>query len=334
MADEVEVVAPAAEQPEAAKPPSHREVLEQRFDKFVQSESEGATQDAPAGEKPADEAPVKPEAAAADAKPDEKTPVEEPAKIEVTPEQLADTKYWGSLDADGWKRMERDYPVATAHVKAGQAAASRIVAEKRAAVAATPPPERHDETPSDEEFSPEYLEAVELSQSLDVKEAAKGRRLLAKFDAQVIAKEIGVDPEANKQQAVAQSAFTAAVKEVPELAKYDMQELAKIVEADPALKYLVEEVGTVQAITAALISSGKTYRDQKVHADVAKKAAEAQAEADKKKNANLKVVQSNARPASADLVNGKGAPPAKPSAWERKSQRYDQEVARQGGKSN
>lgn len=331
MGDEVEVVAPKAAEPEAAKPPSRREVLEQRFDTFVKSESEGAAQEAPAGEKPAAEVPAKPEAEAAAAKSEEAQPkIEEPAKIEVTPEQLADSKYWGSLDAEGWKRMERDYPVATAHVKAGQAAASRIVAEARK-TATPPPPERTDETPSDEEFSPEYLEAIELSQSLDVKEAARGRRILARLDAEIIAKEIGVDPQQNKADAVAQSAYQNALAQMPELATFDMKELAKIVEADPALKYLVEQVGTAEAITSAMLSSGRTYKAQKAQADVAAKAAAEQKKADEKKNANVKVVQSNARPASADLVNGKGAPPAKLTAYEKKSQRYDAEVARQGG---
>lgn len=336
MADEVVVVAPAAAPtPEAEKPPSHREVLEQRYDAFVETQSKGATQDAPAGEKPATEAPAKPEAKEGEVKPDETAPATEaPAKIEVTPEQLADTKYWGGLDADGWKRMERDYPVATAHVKAGQAAASRFLTEARKA--APPPPERPDKTPSDEEFSAEYLEAVELSQSFDIKEAAKGRRLLAKLDAQVIAKEIGVDPAQNQAQALAQSAYALALEQsheagVPELATYDMRELQKIVESDPALLYLVETVGTKEAIATAMVSSAKVLKTQKASAAVAKTATDAQTKADEAKKANLKVVQSNARPASADLVSSKGAPPAKPSAWEKKSQAYDREVARQGG---
>lgn len=329
--------APAAEE----KPPSIDDRLGAIVDKFTsQADAEETAPEKPAAEAAPAKAEAKPDGS--EAKPGE-TPAQ-PGKIVATDEQLADPAFWGSLQtAEQWQAMERDYPVETRHVKAAQAAASRIVNAARKDAAATPPPKRDDATPSDEEFSPEYLEAIELSQSLDVKEAAKGRRLLAKFDAAVIAKEIGIDPEQSKADAVAQTAYRAALEQaadfgVPELAKYDMLELAKIVEADPALKYLVEVVGTPEAITSAMLSSAKTYKEQKAAAatkaaadKAAADAKAAEAAAAAKKKDTQRIVQSNARPASGDALKPHGASPTTMTLDERLNARFDKEVARQGG---
>lgn len=332
-------VAPAAEE----KPPSIDDRLGAIVDKFTSKADAEET----APEKPeAEAAPAKAEAKpdGGEAKPGEAIPVV-PEKVVVSPDQLADRAYWGALDADGWKRMERDYPAETKLVKAWQSTVSaqenrhrRELEELRA----TKPAETRIDTQSDEP-SQELIDAVAMSQDFDPKVAAKGHLLVARLTASTVAKEIGVDPEQSRADAVAQTAYKAALEQaagfgVPELATYNMLELAKIVEADPALKYLVEVVGTPEAITSAMLSSAKTYKEQKA-AVAAKKAADDKAAADAKaaealaakKKDTQRIVQSNARPASGDALKPHGASPTTLTIDERLNARFDKEVARQGG---
>lgn len=302
-------------------PPSLRERQEAIFDKF---ESEAGASDSPAvDETPAAEGTEK-HPDGSDIKPKE-TPKPEPEKIDVSPDQLADTAYWGKLDADGWKRMERDYPVATAYAKAGQAAATRMTNAARKE--ATPTQERSTPLPNDEP-SAELIAAVEMSQSLDPKEAARGHVRIAKLTAPAVLKENGFDPATAQAKATVDSAYLAAVAELPELATLDPKELDVVVDSNRTLKALVN-IGTPEALTEAMIGAGQILSDRKKAA--AATAATTKAAADAKKKETQKVVRSNAAPASAGALASHGASPDTRTRQERMSDAFDREVARQGG---
>ena len=320
---------PTTEAAPEAPAPTDRERLEARFDKEVASQA-GAAEPVAAVEEAAEGATAtaatnpdgsqKP-AAAADPK--------ESEKLVLTEEQLADSKYWGSLDADGWKRMERDYPVQTKLVKSAQAAAAKIVNGARKEAPKPAEEERH-EAPSEEEPSAELIAAVEMSQDLDPKVAAKGHLLIAKLTAPTVLEEGGIDPQRVKADAILAVAIVAARKELPELAKIDLLELDEIAEERPELKRLCER-GTAEDLQAALVAAGRIHIERSKTAAATKKAADEKAAADLKKKEHQKIVQSNASPASAAVLRPHGATPDTRTDRERLAARFDKEVARQGG---
>lgn len=321
-AEETPVPQTPPAEPEAPK--SLRERQEAIVDRFT-SEAE-AVDDAAAANTPAAEGTQTADPAGSEANAEE-TPVPQPERIEVTPEQLADTKYWGGLDAEGWKRMERDYPVATKIVKAGQAASSRLVNEARKQ---TPPVQQREAEPSNDEPSAELLAAVEMSQSLDPKEAAKGHLRIAKLTASVVLKEGGVDPERNRASAIQSEAYSAAVAELPALATLNAVELDEVLDSTRYLKALVN-VGTPEALAEAMIGAGQILIDRKTAAETSAAQQRKAAAVDLKKKETQAIVRSNANPASAAALNPHGASPNTMTKRERLESRFDTEVARQGG---
>lgn len=317
-------VAQAAEQPQS---------LEQRMNAiYEQHESTVAAQDATTADKPVTES----QPAEADAKPDgevvaaEATPTEA-QKVVVTDEEMRDQAFWGRLDKAGWERMERDYPVQTSLIKSAQSAASKLVEAARKA--APPAPESRTEAQPEEEFSPEYLAAVELSQSLDTIEAARGRRQLLKMEAEIIAKEIGVDPNRNKANALVNESVRLASEAMPELTSLASTEAGRaeidaVIDANPALAALVA-TNIPANLAIVLQEAGKTViANRKATAGKAS-VEKAKADAVQKKQETQKVVQANARPASADVVNSRGAGAGKPSMREAMEAKFDRAVARQ-----
>jgi hypothetical protein len=261
--------------------------------------------------------------------------------VEPTPEQLSDTAWWGALSKDGWARMERDHPVVVHHVKAGQAAGTRYLNDKRleadrilneARATATTHPRT--DAQDDEEPSPELLEAIEQSQSLDPKEAARGYLKIQKLTAPVVAKEIGVDPNKNREDAALAEAMKTAVSELPELAKLvqndaDRQALNEIAESSPVLSALIE-TGNAKSIAIALVDAGKQLTARK-QAAAEKAAADAkQAALDAKKKDIQSTVRSNAHLASADVVKpNSGSAASKLPLKQRLEEKFDRIVAAQ-----
>jgi len=307
-------------------PPSLRERQEAIFDKFVTTETGGS--DSPVADaKPAAEGTEAADPDGGDIKPEEQSRVE-PEKIVVSPDQLADTAYWGKLDADGWKRMERDYPTETKLVKSWQATVTRVENRKRVEAQAPPPEQRSTTLPDDEKPSAELLAAVRMSQSLDDDEAARGHLLIAKLTTPAVLKENGFDPAKAQAQATVDAAYAAAVVELPELATFASAELDEAVNSNRTLKALVN-IGTPEALTEAMIGAGQILSDRKKAATAT--AAATKAAADAKKKETQRVVQSNAAPASAGALASHGASPDTRTRKERMSDAYDREVVRQGG---
>lgn len=256
--------------------------------------------------------------------PEEKpTPQEEPkpepvpAKIEVSPEQLADTKYWGSLDKAGWERMERDYPVATAHVKAAISAGSRIVqAAKAEAKTAVPPPQEQQAQPTSTSFD----EAFERSQSLDPDEAKRGfMDAVALFVREQVLPQAGVDPVEGQAKAIASSAYEQALAEVPELQELqDDKELDAVVDSDPGLLELLQIASESDKATAArlttrvMVTAARTVlqnRATKAKADETAKAAK-EAEDKRAEDAKQKRLRANQQsPSQVALKSQVGASP-------------------------
>lgn len=320
MADEPIVAPdkPQADPPPAEEPKSLREHLGEVYDERISK----AGAEEPAAAVPAAEGAPKANPDGSQA-PAEEAPKPEPEKIEVTPEQLADSKYWGSLDRVGWERMERDFPVATKYAKAGQAAASRMVNEARRQA---PPPKERTEAQPDDEPSAELLAAVELTQSLDSKEAAKGHLLIAKLTTPTVLRENGIDTARSKADAIYAEAYQLATEELPEIGTLIAQhakDLDAIVDASPALTAL-SETGTPKNIAIAMVEAGRMLAERKKSAAATAAAATAQAAADEKKKEMQRVVKSNARPASADVLAPHGANPSSPLPLKQKlSETYD-----------
>jgi hypothetical protein len=325
--DEVTATTTTQTQPEATEPKPLRE----RLEAIVDQHSEAEAADPAAAQAPATDGDQAPQTGSEQAA---ETPVQEPEKIEVTADQLADSKYWGALDAEGWKRMERDYPVQTKFIKSAQAAATRIVNDARRAdpngSAAQPQSTRTDQ-PSDDEPSEEFVAEVETVLSeLDPKKAAKGLLKIIRSQASTIAKEIGVDPNRNRAEAVFAQALTSAVEQHADIAKFmqndaDRAALDEIADSRPELNALIS-TGTAENIAIAMVAAGKDLS--------ARKQSEAnkvkQAEIDKKAKETRQIVQSNARPASAEMLAPHGAnPPGKPPLSKRLSDKYDQVVGSQ-----
>lgn len=252
-----------------------------------------------------------------------------PEKIVVAADQLADRAYWGKLDADGWKRMERDYPAETALVKEWQrtVTAQENRHRKELDELRTKPQEARHEALSSDEPSAELIAAVEMSQSLDPKEAAKGHELIADLTFDRVAKKRGIDPQQTKETAIATSAYEAAIAVLPDIAKLPTEELNAAVTSSRALTALAR-IGTPEALTEAMIGAGEIVIANRKQA--AAKAASDKAAKDIEKKGTLRTVQSNARPASGDALKPHGASPNKLTIDERLNARFDKEVARQG----
>jgi hypothetical protein len=301
-----------SQEPTTEQPQSLHERLEETYDGLTSSEASAeetaaattATTDATSTtEQNGDAAPAE-------------TAAVVPEKIEVTPEQLDDNAYWGALDAQGWQRMLRDYPVQTKLYKASQAAGTRLVnAARKEAEAlrngnrdAALPQETRTDTQSDEEPLPELLAAIELSQSFDPKEAAKGHLEIARLTAATVAREIGVDPAAARANKVYVEALTDAVEDFPDLAKYlknadDRTALDGIVDESKALTALV----TAENIRVAMVEAGEELKRRKATAATSAATAEQTAAAARTTAERQKIVRSNARLATADVLNQRGA---------------------------
>ena len=292
------------------------------IDDFTTSEA-GAADPATETPTPADGTPPASQDGA-EAKPVE-TPTPEPEKLEVTPERLADSKFWGSLTKEQWALMERDHPVETKLIKSAQAAATRIVNAARTQPSPeTPTPTRIDASPDDEP-SPEFLAAYEMSQSFDPKEAAKGQLRMMQLAAPTVLKENGFDPNRAKSDAVIASAYQQATEAFPELATFEPKELEAVIDGSRALLALVN-TGTAENIALAMEESGRILSERKKTAAAQTTAAQQQAAIQAKKDATRQVVQSNARPASAAVVTSQSGAPVngKVALRDKLSERYDQ----------
>jgi hypothetical protein len=269
-----------------------------------------------------------PAEAKADEKPNETTEAKPDA---ITPEQLADPKFWGQLDKPGWERMERDFPVATRHVKAAQAAATKIV---NAARQTTPKPaEERTETQTQQKQSltPELQEAWRKKNSFDPAEALEGEREWNKLILRESLPEFGFDPAAHQAHAIATSAYAAAIEVLPDLKQFSDAELDAAVESDPALMRMLsvadklpDNASRVEMIAGVMIKAGQTLTAQKQSA-TAKQAA---AEAAKNETTKLKQAKerSNANVASSAVAetSASGAPRKKPSMEERAAEMWNE----------
>lgn len=332
MPDEIVAVAPEAQTPPAEpaevkpEPKSSRARLEAVYEEHVVSEA-GAVEPV-AEEVVAEGAQAKPANPDGSEKPAAEASPSQPEKLAVTAEQLADTKYWGALDEDGWKRMERDYPVETKYVKSAQAAATRIVNTARKEAPKPPEEARHDDARPDDEPSAELIAAVEMTQSLDSKEAAKGHLLIAELTASAVLKKGGIDPNRAQAEATMAEAAAIATKILPELKKLNSDELDAAAEESPVLMALIN-TGNADNVALAMVEAGRVVIGRKSAKAAADKAAADKAAADAKKEATLKIVQSNAKPASATLLTPHGAAPDTRTARERLNAAADREIARQ-----
>jgi hypothetical protein len=344
----------AVETTEAQAPPQESPATEElSFDERIEAavakveeklgKRESAPEDGAPEEEPVEttEAPEgSPEAEAAPK--EEPKPETAPAKIEVSPEEIADTKYWGSLDKAGWERMERDYPKETASYKAAITAGSRAVQAARAeaqeilrAARAGAPNSEQTGKPTSTSFD----EAFERSQSLDPDEAKAGFMDAVKiFVRENVLPEAGVDPVEGQAKAVASSAYEQAIAEVPELSELqDSKELDAAVDGDPGLLELLEIASksepeaAVRLTKRVMVTAART-----VLANRATKAKEAEAakaakedEAKKVEDAKQKRLRENQQnPSQAALKTQTGAAPRKAmsveevvdkhaTAWER-----------------
>lgn len=244
-----------------------------------------------------------------------------PEKFEVTPEQLADTKFWGGLDKAGWERMQQHYPVATQLVKAAQAAGTRIVNEARRT--APPTAETANEKPTEAQPSPELMAAIQKANSMNDKEAAEGLQKVIELTLESALPKFGVDPAANRVAAMEQAALKVAIEEMPVIASYSENELVEAIKGDPALVRLVgivdqvkDERARVEMAASIIMRAGQTVAEQrKGQAD--SQAATKQAEIDKKKNVQRKVNSNASIPSStvAESPSG-GAPKGRPTIKE------------------
>lgn len=306
--------------------PKAEETPQSLPDRMLKSASE-AWQSAAEESAPAD-TPETPEAPAADApepKADE-TP-KEPESEKITPDQLADKAFWGRLDKAGWERMEREHPVATAIVKAGQAAATRIVNEARKE---TPKPaEERTDTTKQETLSPEMTAAFAKMQSLDQTEALEGFREMQKLALLETLPQFGFDPNRAKAEQLASESYSQAVGEMPELGKLDPIALDAVVEADPVLMALVE-TGTKKNVVVAMKRAGETLiSKQKAESD---NAAAKQREKDEQTKRHQQKLRSNASIPGQVVVEqpSGGSPKGKPSMEEFAAKLYNEAAASNG----
>lgn len=275
-------------------------VDERRF-KFIEEQlaaSESETNETPVAEEtPAAE--VDPDG---DGKPAVDPAVATPEKLVLTDEQLADSAYWGSLDKDGWARMERDYPVETKHLRSAQAAATRLVNEARAKTAATAQPA----VPAEDQPDP-YEEAYRKINSFDEAEVREGHRELVKLEVAQGFKEMGLDPVRIAAKREAEEAYSVALQAVPEIAKISDAELGAAVDADPDLMELLELAESSSDPAHRIKLKSNVMRRAAAAVLSGKKAAEAtsavalKAAADKKA-ADQKRLRSNASTSAAAIA--------------------------------
>jgi len=281
--------------------------LDERLQAYVDEQVGLATTEQETVEEPKPEeaapAPAAGEAKTDEAKPDTK---EAAAKVEVAPEQLGDPKYWGSLDADGWQRMERDYPVETKHVKAAQAAATRIVNEARKSTQ-EPPKEESNATP----MKPDLTEAIKAAKrkrdSLDEDESLEGELELAELLTQQREgkrREV-LAAQQKEMNGILANAKELAVAEEPELANTSDDELDAVVDKSPKMR---------RALSAAIHHPDSAQRAQLI-ADVmvdaygvlkstrqSATATEAKRKADEKTAADQARMRSNANNSSVPIA--------------------------------
>lgn len=234
---------------------------------------------------------VKPTATEAQPAAEAKATPEPPAQVEepFTTEQLGDPKHWDRLDKAGWERAAKLHPVETARVKAGYAAASRIVEQARTAQPRPAEPEQQKEPERDL-----YAEALAQTDSLDPEERAKGFRALARMEAETLFKPYKetLQQSALKAQAsqIEKAAYVAAVESMPEgmradFVTLDSKELDAAVEGDPELlddielAVNLEPEARVRLLAKVMRRAGKIVIENR-------KSAKAAAEADVAKKAN------------------------------------------------
>lgn len=319
MAEETIVATPQEPTPAAEQPVPFSERVEKLIaDNWSRVTEENATEEpaaaelqAPAGSgKPSDET-----------KPQAETAPPEDGWIPPTPEQTADTKFWGGLDKAGWERMERDFPVATAHVKAAIAAGSRFVNEARKA-AQQPPAEAANAQPTDTSNA-ELLAAMEKANSLDPKEAAEGLQKIVDLRLKPMLKEYGLDPVMASANRVYRNAYASVVEVMPEIAKLDPKELDAVVDSNPALLDLLDTATDELpekkriAITASVMKVAAQTVVAKKASETATNAANEQRKIEATKAAQRKV-NSNANIVSNVVVESPagGAPKGKKTVME------------------
>lgn len=321
MAEETTTATPAA--PE--KPLSERmeEFAVKQFEQVAAEESDTETtetteQTAPQGEQ-----------SDADGK---TTETQEAKPEEITPEQIADPAFWGRLDKAGWERMEREYPVQTRHVKAAQQAASRIVNEARKT--AQTPAEPANGKPTEPSISTELQDAIRRANDLDETVAAKGLKDIVRLTLKEALPEFGLNPDAAKASAIAQTAYASVVAETPEIANLDLKELDAIVDASPALTNILNRAQTLPDD----IRTSLTMDVMRQAADslMTKKKAEQEATAAREANKTAKVketqrkVNSNASIPSNAVVNSPaaGAPTGKKTVEQFVNEQWEKVAAK------
>jgi hypothetical protein len=228
-----------------------------------------------------------------------------------SPEQIADPKFWDSLDEDGWAKAARLHPVETKRVKASYSAGSKIAKreiEKKRATETTPPVTQ---TASEEpaELAPEQqaiLDAIELGTP---QERFRAYQQLAAMTVESVPA-IQSTREKEKRAELMQQARDLAVNgdeeaglpPFPELEDFDDATLNAAYAKDPEARAMAS-IGTPQAIALAARRVGQTLLSQK-RADSAKFEAEQEKI---RRNANT--------PVSNAVVPGAGGPiPTKPQS--------------------
>lgn len=199
--------ATAQQQPESLDVSVEKSVLA-KWERAQADESEGAGVEPSTGE------------------PGQQTADAQPQKVPVTPEQLADSKYWGGLDKEGWARMERDYPVESKSVKSAYATASKIAGEARKLARAEAA-----QAPLDNDAE----EAYRLYNSLNEEEHRRGMDMLLDIKIRQTLPKIGIDPVAGEAQAVVREAYSHALSVMPELADIADKDLDAVVDADEGM---------------------------------------------------------------------------------------------------
>lgn len=318
MAENTEVV--HSQEPKAEEIPQslHERMEKSVADKWQSAATESAAAAAPAAEETPKAEPDGSESSAAE------TTQNESEKPQVTPEQLADKKFWGGLDKAGWERMEKHFPVETAHVKAAQAAATRIVNEARKE---TPKPAEERTDAPKQQLSPELQQAFRKMQSLDETEALEGFREMQRITLRESLPEFGLDPDRAAAEKVAINAYAIAAKALPELDSLDLNALDAVVESDPVLVALVKTANVDNVAIAMQAAGRQLLAKQKADSD---KAAADKAAKDREKAEKQAKLRSNASIPGSVIAEAPGGATskAKPSMEEFVANEWNKEAAR------
>lgn len=268
--------------------PADQGSLDERLLKSVESKVLAATESETANTEAEVAQEAKPAGTEEAAK--EQTETKAPEKIEVTDDQLADTKFWGSLDAEGWRSMEHHYPVATKYAKAGQAAATRMTNKAREEADAirkgVQPLEEAAQVTAKPKVSEAMKAALKKANSLDEDEAIEGQLEVAELVAAEREERRTATETAKQKEAreVITSAFKIAETALPAIKTIPNEELDKVYDSDADLQADMaaaeshpDKQQRARLIANVLKECGRrviAQKDEAARADAAAKAAE------------------------------------------------------------